>query len=67
MAYGRRKANRKILKSFRLKESDAKKLDIVCMAYDKKPQEIMETAVVNYLNELEEAYIKSVIDRKKAI
>jgi predicted transcriptional regulator len=67
MTYGRRKANRKQNKTIRLKESDIKKLDIVCMAYDKKAQEIMETAVVNYLNELEEQYIKSVINRKEAI
>lgn len=66
MVYGRRKVNRKILKSFRLKETDVKKLDIVCEIYDKKPQEIFETAVVKYLDELEEQYIETVKNRKIA-
>jgi hypothetical protein len=67
MVYGRRKADRKKNKTVRIKESYLKKLDIVCMAYNKKPQEILETGLMKYLDELEEAYIEKVINRKKAI
>lgn len=61
MTYGKRKVNRKLLKSVRLKENDCKKLDIVCIAYGKKPQEILEKAIVDYLNKLEEAYVEKVM------
>lgn len=54
-------------KTFRIRESYYKKLEVLCVALDKKPQEIIEIGVMNYLDELEEQYIKSVIDRKKAI
>lgn len=66
MAYGRKKKDRKVTRPFRLRESYYKKLEVLCVAYNKKPQEILETGVNEYLDRLEQEYIETVKNRKIA-
>jgi len=63
----KKKNEKKRHKTFRLKETYYKKLEVLCVAYDKRPQEIIETAVMNYLDQLEEQYIKTIKERKEVI
>jgi len=67
MTYGRKKKDRKKNKTVRLKESDLKRLEVVSRMYEKTQQEIVETAIINVLDELEEQYIKTVKERKKVV